>query len=378
LFTGASNTIYRDGSAGTTVASSGNFGYSNYGIGRAPGAATDRHIGYVYEVLLYNQALSSNDRQSVEGYLAWKWGLNSALLSNHIYRRAPNVTRPFSPLDLGSNLALWLDATDATTLTLSSSKVTTWFDKSGRGANSTLVNGPTFNSANEGSIVFDGIDDYAEISYSTYWNTNVFGTATNFTLECWYKPDLFKNWDTLIEKSESSGWYSRSEGAAIWTDSTSIQGVFSSGVDGNPAGSATVLSYATTALKWYHIAFTGDGTTLRLYVDGIQRATNLVTSRTVEVYNGSVGPRFGRRAFIDWLMASVKLYTPGIKAVIIETFGAGNASTEEWFLSALKKINSFSKAGFSCTFSIGNSKFLGITILLTAFKKRSKETGFIK
>ncbi len=31
------------------------------------------------------------------------------------------------------------------------------------------------------------------------------------------------------------------------------------------------------------------------------------------------------------------LCTPGIKAVIIETFGAGNASTEEWFISALKQ-----------------------------------------
>jgi len=30
------------------------------------------------------------------------------------------------------------------------------------------------------------------------------------------------------------------------------------------------------------------------------------------------------------------LNTPGIKAVIIETFGAGNASTEEWFIGALK------------------------------------------
>jgi L-asparaginase len=29
------------------------------------------------------------------------------------------------------------------------------------------------------------------------------------------------------------------------------------------------------------------------------------------------------------------LNTPGIKAVIIETFGAGNASTEEWFIAAL-------------------------------------------
>lgn len=31
------------------------------------------------------------------------------------------------------------------------------------------------------------------------------------------------------------------------------------------------------------------------------------------------------------------LNTPGIKALIIETFGAGNASTEEWFIGALKK-----------------------------------------
>ncbi len=31
------------------------------------------------------------------------------------------------------------------------------------------------------------------------------------------------------------------------------------------------------------------------------------------------------------------LNTPGIKAVIIETFGAGNASTEEWFVQALKQ-----------------------------------------
>jgi L-asparaginase len=31
------------------------------------------------------------------------------------------------------------------------------------------------------------------------------------------------------------------------------------------------------------------------------------------------------------------LTTPGIKAVIIETFGAGNASTEAWFTDALKK-----------------------------------------
>jgi hypothetical protein len=37
---------------------------------------------------------------------------------------------------------------------------TTWSDVSGNGNNGTLTNGPTFNSANGGSIVFDGVDDY--------------------------------------------------------------------------------------------------------------------------------------------------------------------------------------------------------------------------
>jgi hypothetical protein len=37
---------------------------------------------------------------------------------------------------------------------------TTWTDLSGNGNTGTLTNGPTYNSANFGSIVFDGVDDY--------------------------------------------------------------------------------------------------------------------------------------------------------------------------------------------------------------------------
>lgn len=49
---------------------------------------------------------------------------------------------------------------------------TAWNDLSGRANNGTLTNGPTYNSANNGSIVFDGVNDYAIISsfgsYSSY------------------------------------------------------------------------------------------------------------------------------------------------------------------------------------------------------------------
>jgi hypothetical protein len=40
---------------------------------------------------------------------------------------------------------------------------TVWGDLSGNGNNGTLVNGPTFDSGNNGSIVFDGVNDYASL-----------------------------------------------------------------------------------------------------------------------------------------------------------------------------------------------------------------------
>ena len=40
---------------------------------------------------------------------------------------------------------------------------TTWTDLSGNGNTGTLVNGPTYSSANSGAIVFDGVNDIVSI-----------------------------------------------------------------------------------------------------------------------------------------------------------------------------------------------------------------------
>ena len=42
--------------------------------------------GRIYEVILYNSVLAEAPRQQVEGYLAWKWGLQSKLPDNHPYK----------------------------------------------------------------------------------------------------------------------------------------------------------------------------------------------------------------------------------------------------------------------------------------------------
>ncbi len=43
----------------------------------------------------------------------------------------------------------------------------TWKDTSGNGHIGTLTNGPTYDSANGGTIVFDGVDDYVSTNYNT-------------------------------------------------------------------------------------------------------------------------------------------------------------------------------------------------------------------
>ena len=57
---------------------------------------------------------------------------------------------------------------------------TTWYDISGGGISGTLTNGPVFNSANSGSIKFDGVDDYV-----TFGNQNLSIDLTSKSFCAW-------------------------------------------------------------------------------------------------------------------------------------------------------------------------------------------------
>jgi hypothetical protein len=66
---------------------------------------------------------------------------------------------------------------------------TTWTDLSGNNNNGTLINGPTFNPNNLGSIVFDGVDDYGRVTNC------VNALPQDITIEVWLKGtvDAFNN-----------------------------------------------------------------------------------------------------------------------------------------------------------------------------------------
>ena len=109
--------------------------------------------------------------------------------------RGPKIVR--------DGLVLYLDAGDRNSYPGSG---TTWKDLSGNGNNGTLTNGPTFDSGNGGSIVFDGSDDYVDIGKSILRNLQSFTVNICFSAN---------STGALISEGASSN-----RGFQFWIDST--------------------------------------------------------------------------------------------------------------------------------------------------------------
>lgn len=167
------------GSQGTTVTVTITAGRtSKIGVGFNAGVprATQYLTGRIYEVLGYNTGLAAQDRQTVEGYLAWKWGLQGNLPTTHPYRYNNPAVVNFTQISPASfsNLSMWLDASQLTGLT-NGGTLTTWVDKSSNGFSGTAVAGPTYitNSVNGLPVVrFNGTTQYVNFG-------NVLNISTN-------------------------------------------------------------------------------------------------------------------------------------------------------------------------------------------------------
>ena len=163
-----------------------------------------------------------------------------------------------SPSIVTDGLVLCLDAGNTKSYPGSG---TTWRDLSGRGNNGTLTNGPTYNSGNGGSIVFDGTDDYVTLSSSQIAP----GTGA-FTWNFWAKSTRTQQpYSILFSGSGSNTGY---------------------GVISLDQGVGKGLVYYATGFRiqdadlsffgnWIYVSFIGNGgsdgsRTLRLFKNGVQ------------------------------------------------------------------------------------------------------------
>jgi hypothetical protein len=102
-----------------------------------------------------------------------------------------------SPRIVTNGLVLALDAADRNSYPTTG---TTWFDLAGSN-NGTLTNGPTFNSANGGSIVFDGSNDYVGLG-----DNLILDITKPFTISSFFNLNLYNNtYPTLFTIKTSTG-----------------------------------------------------------------------------------------------------------------------------------------------------------------------------
>ena len=136
---------------------------------------------------------------------------------------------------------------------------TTWNDLSGNNNNGTLTNGPTFNVNNGGSVVFDGVDDYALLGSSvTLGNT--------FTINAFVKL-AGSNSNSVIIGTNANGsdnWLSITNDKirAVCTEFADVNNVATDGV--------TTLSYNT----WYYLSMVVNVSTVTAYLNGILDVTS--------------------------------------------------------------------------------------------------------
>ena len=129
------------------------FTASTYQISTSRSCCGDVYTYDLGELIVCDGTVSTTEAQRLEGYLAWKWGVQGSLPTTHPYYRVLPSTPAFVPTQI-ANASVWLDAADPSTLTLSGANVTTWVDKSGLANSATGVGNPTYNGSN--GVVFAG------------------------------------------------------------------------------------------------------------------------------------------------------------------------------------------------------------------------------
>jgi len=206
-----------------------------------------------------------------------------------------------------NGLVLYLDAASRLSYVSGS---TTWNDMSGFNNNGTLVNGPTFNNGDGGSIVFDGVDDRASIPSNS--NLNFLGTLP-YSIEVWGNLEATGSGARMMVSRENSIGVGRDGYNILLTNMNSSTVTFNAErfASNVQLGINTSLATSSVLNRWAHYVATYDGQFYRLFFNGVLVATSsLITSSitntisTVSIANRGTG--LGN--FINMKMAIVRIY----------------------------------------------------------------------
>ena len=239
-----------------------------------------------------NRLYSGSSITTESGALTYFNGLTNVICVNRNYEEI--VT---------SGLTLLLDAGFTSSYPKSG---TSWTDLSFSGNNGTLVNGPTFNSTNGGTIVFDGTNDYVN---GTAISSQLTG---DITVEVWiYITSGPSDWVRIIGTGANPSG-NRTFGLWYFTNRTLLWQRY--GTNNVGIQPANVLSYNT----WYHVAATTIGSSHTLYLNGSSIGTSTVagpwpaSSETI-----TIGSAVGIHTYLTGNISISRIYNRGLSSTEI-------------------------------------------------------------
>ena len=207
----------------------------------------------------------------------------------------------YSPSIVRSGLVLYLDAANRKSYPGTG---TGWNDLSGAGNNGTLVNGVAYSAANNGTMVFDGIDDYTTV--------NNFSVNNSITVEGWFNITK-SSWTPIIGNWNSNG------GGDSWLLTKNSSNIMSFYIRFDAFNGDVINEIQTTTNDvWQQYVGVFDNFNLSLYKNGFLVNSKTTISNTI--YQNSLQIWLGRFSsfYFGGSISSCKVYNRALTPLEIK------------------------------------------------------------
>jgi hypothetical protein len=223
------------------------------------------------------------------------------------------LTGTFTAISTITTLGFGVDSNGTSIIVDNVSVSPLWTDLSGRGNNVILTNGPTYSSANGGSIVFDGVDDFV-INSST---SGIPTGNSSRTIQFWVYPKTDTN--NFIQLGTGGG--GNQVYIVEYYNLTGTRYLFSDGI--NSANNLTISGVQLPTLNtWNHITFGNSGQNWFYYVNAVSRASGTwsTTLNTIgqKVLIGKRDDYLPTPGNINGNIAQVSIYNRALSAAEIQ------------------------------------------------------------